>query len=61
MRLLLSRRGCHLETAQELGQDWNFIVFGEHTEEQKVKWLWHEKNKKILAFEGTPDEPPGSS
>lgn len=50
-----------MEAAQELRQDWNFIVFGEHTEEQKVKWLWREKNKKMLAFEDKPDEPPGSS
>lgn len=47
MRLLLnSRRGCHLETMQEPRQEWHFVVFGEHTEEQKLKWLWHEKNKK---------------
>lgn len=49
-----------METMQEPRQEWHFVVFGEHTEEQKLKWLWHEKKRKRLAFEGKPDEPPGS-
>lgn len=37
-----------METAQDLRQDWNFVVFGEHTEKQKAKWLWHERTKRFL-------------